>query len=778
MKHVNTKMILGIVIASAFLLGSIVTPVSALQSVIIEQSLNTEYAPGANNHTYIYASADDAFFQQSYGKLHVNQDIDLTAYLYDTTGWSAPSTSFPAPTNVPVNLQQFDTFSNGPFGNPGLLPIFYDFIGSDGSGAVINTTIERRVFSLAFGQHTPVAMDSQYTYFGTLSISGQEFVHLTVASLQDHISWYVRVYDPQGRTMYSYTGTDGDIAVLPFRPTIAGTYYIMLMAAPSTTQFAQFDFFPEAIAPQLISPGEVITDSLPTGEVIVSDGTHSIVHEEMAPTVRTYKVDTGADVSSLYYSFNYPRAFSGIVPSSTQNTAIMFSSDAFVYDVMGGARFTESFGSPTSDIFSIRNGVNYITVMGGDNVEYTLYHNGDVAENLPLNHEFLLENYYGNYMKYVYSLVLDRPSLIKANSTSTSDYEISIYGVNEDGYFITQAPTDASTIQAAAWVYLPAGEYVVLVTVDPNTISEMIEFTLGPITSGYNAGIVYLGGIKLPTIPNHYYNLSLTLNNVYNVSSSVGIGIYDQFFASRFSTSLSMGTWWDGSTAVPHSTHVTNVTYTIANQMWSDEYAMLTLIVNPYNNTAGVGPYYPDYPMNFTIDWVDVTYDDYNATATLDVAGGAGAHNFTLAFPGESAEFYALELNVTPGVWYNVSIKTADAISFQWIEEHAPYDHRTHYIGWSDLSDNLIGTVSNMSIQFGAISDVAYLTMRVNRALVGEGFLWIQLTPLPTNALALLPAPPAGGDLLALLGSIALPIGIGAVVIVVVAIVYIKKFKK
>jgi len=161
-------MILGIVIVGAFLLGTLVTPVAALQSVIIKQEMNRAYAPGANNHTYIYSSTEDVFLQSSYSRLHVNEDIDLTRYRYDNGGWASPDSIFTEPSNPPFNWQDFNSFDNGPYGNPGLLPIFYDFIGSDGSGAVINTTLERRVFSLALGQETAVVMDTRYTYYGTL----------------------------------------------------------------------------------------------------------------------------------------------------------------------------------------------------------------------------------------------------------------------------------------------------------------------------------------------------------------------------------------------------------------------------------------------------------------------------------------------------------------------------------------------------------------------------------------------------------------------------------
>ena len=63
--------------------------------------------------------------------------------------------------------------------------------------------------------------------------------------------------------------------------------------------------------------------------------------------------------------------------------------------------------------------------------------------------------------------------------------------------------------------------------------------------------------------------------------------------------------------------------------------------------------------------------------------------------------------------------------------------------------------------------------------LAFEGHLWIEITPMDTYELvAPPPLTPAAGDILAMLGGIAVPLGIGAVVIVVVVVVYVKKFKK
>ncbi|RDE11351.1 MAG: hypothetical protein C4K48_11715 [Candidatus Thorarchaeota archaeon] len=774
MKHVNTKMILGIMIASVFLLGSVTTPVSALQSVIIEQSQNTAYAPGANNHTYIYASADDAFFQTSFSRLHLNEDVDLTVYAYDSSGWGSPDYSYSATPNMPFDWQEFGAFSNGPYGNPGLLPLFYDFSGSDGSGAVINTTLERKVFSLAFGQHTPVVVNRDYIYFGTFSVSGQEFVHLTVASLQDNIAWRLGIYDPQGRQMTTYTGSEGDIAVLPFRPSIAGTYYIIFEATPTSAVFSQFDFYLEAIAPQLISPGQVITDDLPTGEMVILDETGSLVHEEMAPTTHTYKIDAGTTVSSLHYSFNYPE----IAIATTQGAAIIFSSDAFVYGYMGGDRFSYSITSPASGVQNFRSGIYYVTVMGGDNIEFTLYHESDVAETLPLGHEFLLENYFSHTVTTTYSLDLDSPSLIKVNSTEVAGAFVTyIRGANEDGYFVEEELVDGNSIPASDWTYIPAGKYLIDITTAAST-SGFIEFNVGPIVSDSSADIVYIGGFMVPTIPGHYYNFSITLNNVYNVSSVVDVAFYDQYFRYVSASGFTMGTWYDGSTAIPHPTDSTNVNFALANRNWSDEFATLVIAVSPYNNTLGVGEAYPDYALDFTVEWTDITYYDISDNASIDVTGGPGSHNFTLPLLGLGVEYYSVVLDTVPGTWYNVSIKTGDISGIPSISEMAPYDHRTHSIPYGDLNDALVGVLPAISIQFGAISDVAYLDLRVNRVLVEEGFLWIQVTPLPTHALELLPHPPVGSDLLAMLGAIALPVGIGVTVIVVLAVVYLKKFKK
>ncbi|MCK5265860.1 MAG: hypothetical protein KAR03_09660, partial [Candidatus Thorarchaeota archaeon] len=449
MTHVNKKMILGLVIASAFILGSIITPVAALQVNMVEESFNYAFAPGDNNHTYIYVPADDPLFLPSSSMMYCNEGIDYTAYIYDNTGWSTATDGFPEDTSVLFEWQPFDSLSSGTLGNPVSLPAFFDFIGSDGSGAVVNTTIARRSFSLGFGQQTAVAMDSDYLYYGTLGISGQEFVHLRIACQQDGFTWTVRVLDPEGNRMGSVSGSGGDILILPFRPSTAGTYTIVLQSNANNGETALFDFFPEAIAPKLIAPDEIISDTLPTHEIVSLEGGGSFIHDELVPTVHTYKVDPGNDVSSLTYAFNYP----SWIWMWTQQPSITFTSDAWNHGTDTAYRYASTTSHPNYDVYNFRGGVHYITVMGGDNVDYTLYHDADVATDLIVNQEFKVDNLFGHTDTQVYSLTVTEDSIMKINSTSTGDFDTEAWVTFDDGYRYYRPMSDGSTLSTSNYYY-------------------------------------------------------------------------------------------------------------------------------------------------------------------------------------------------------------------------------------------------------------------------------------------------------------------------------------
>jgi hypothetical protein len=118
MKHSHSKMILGIVVTIAFLLGSVATPVAALQTNMVEETFNYAFAPGANNHTYIYSPADDPLFLPSQSTIHFNEDTDYTRYHYESSGWSYSDFSYIEDQSLIWGWNSFSTMPSGPYGNP------------------------------------------------------------------------------------------------------------------------------------------------------------------------------------------------------------------------------------------------------------------------------------------------------------------------------------------------------------------------------------------------------------------------------------------------------------------------------------------------------------------------------------------------------------------------------------------------------------------------------------------------------------------------------------
>ena len=780
--HIRRKTVLGFLLACAFLLGSTAAPVAALQTNMLEESFNYAFAPGENNHTYIYIPSEEPYYDSA-SWMFVNEDLDLSRYIYADPGWNYVPSSFSEDTKTYFDWQQFNTFGMGSLSNSPYLPDFYDFIGDDGSGAVINTTVERRSFSLALGQETAVAMDTDYPYYGTLSISGQEFIHLTVACLEDGISWRVDVYDPEGRRMVYDLSSNGDIIVLPFKPSISGTYLVILQVTSGNERFALFNLKPNSVVPTVIAPDQTITGNLPTGEFVLLDETGSFVYDELRPTVRTYKLNPKNDISSLTYAFNYPESILGANPT-TQPVSISFTSDVFVHGSHNGYRYSSTIPSPNTDIYYFRGGVYYVTVMGGDNTDFTLYHDGDIASDLPVNHEFRIDNLFGHSDTLIYSLEIEEDSVLKVNSTSPSDFTIGIWTTLDDGYRFYQSVTDHTTLEGSSSIYLPAGEYVVRLIVDSYTTDQWIEFSMGPLTTSYTTDIVNLGGIIVPTDQCEFYNLTITLNNEYNVSVPMDIYIYDQYYHPIYSNDPTLGTWFDGSDQIPHSTQESEIEVTIPSRDYSQDYAIIIFETFPYNNTVGIGNQFENYPVSLTIDWEKVTVDQFDnseddAIPSIDASGSSAGYNFTLEYPGDMYESYLVILNVTPGTWYNISIMTGDVDNLLGAYMYEPYYGGTHDTPWVSLATTLQGTDPDWSIQFGAISDSVYLTVTVDRDLSDEGFLWIEATPLETHVFeAPTSLKPGSPDLLATLSGMALPLGITAIVIVVLVVVYVKKFKK
>ncbi len=773
MKHVKMKMVLGLVVSMIFLFGALAAPVSAVQTNIKIEKYNQGYASGANNHTYMYVEPDP-LKMVSRSTMHLNEDLDYTTYRYDGTGWTSPDSSLSEDTNVQFNWLSFSGWSTGPFANPVDLPIFYDFMAADGSDSVVNTTLEMRTFGLTFGQHTAVLADSGYIYFGTLGIGGEEFVHLTVDSRQDDIDWIIFIYDPEGRFINGYMGSDGNIWTIPFKPSGPGTHYIVMQAYPGSGTFGLFDLLPVAISPQAIAADNVVTGELPSSEFALDPETGSFVYKEMAPTVHTYKVNSQDDVATLSYAFNYPVGSIG----PPQPVSIQFTSGEFYYGYDGGNRYMDSDTSPTTGTYSFRGGPYYVTVTGGDGTQYTLYHQANSYGALPTNREFQFENDMGATVTRAYTLDLNEPSLLRVNSTATAgELTVRLTGLYENGYRVDRTLTFDTNMLSASEYYLPLGDYFVEMVIDDG-VNEWVEFNIGPVVSDTTTQIVDVGGFFVDTEIFQMYNMTIFLNNQDNVTVGLDVTIYDASGRALYSAGMVLANRWDGSQIVPHPVYWDNSTFYYLGHDWYDSQAFVGICAYLVdNNTVGATNNYQDYPVDLTIHWESRLNDYFVNIDNLDVIEASGSHNFLIPVGGDSSELYGLMLNTTPGTWYNVSVTTDNVTTFSAIL-YSAYDGRTHRTPWDDLVDSYTGNIAEFSFQFGAVSDYLFFEFDITRNPSLNGFLLVEITPMETHPLLVEGITPLGPDLLAILGGIAIPAAIGVGVIVVVYIVYVKKYKK
>ncbi|MFX0056439.1 MAG: hypothetical protein ACFFAD_16035, partial [Candidatus Hermodarchaeota archaeon] len=273
------------------------------------------------------------------------------------------------------------------------------------------------------------------------------------------------------------------------------------------------------------------------------------------------------------------------------------------------------------------------------------------------------------------------------------------------------------------------------------------------------------------------YNLSLYLDNHDNVTVSLEIIVRDLSDSTQASMTVDLANWWDGSSLMTNPSDPNNVTYMLGSRIWHEGLAFVGICAyDVTNNTLGATNHYQDYPVNLTIEWVNRLSTFYDDTRSLDVASTVDSYNFTLPLTGDTVEYYGVDLNTTKGTWYNVSIQTGDITTFEAIL-FSEVDGRSHDTAWSDLGITQTGSLPAISFQFGAISDVSHLRIYTVRNLATDGFLWIQITPMVTHMLELPEISPVGPDILAILGAIALPVGLGVGVIVVVYVIYVKKFK-
>ncbi len=769
MMRIENKMILGLLVVAAMTVSLLITPVSAAQVTITDESFERVFEADPNNHTYVYAEPT-LFDLVTENYVEPEDDMDYTYYTNGNSGWDRMTGTWSYPGMSDVNWHNHNAMTtDGVWGELTILPTFWDIDGE------LNSTTIRRSFSLNMGQTTTIAIESEMGYIGTLPIGGTEFVHLTIDSLQDNVDWEVLILDSENNFIAYGGGEDGDITVTPFKPGV-GTHYIWIGAEFGYTGPVMFNIHPQAITPQTIPAGSIIQDTLTASEASVEGG--SIGHIEKAPTVRTYKYSSPEDLARVAFSFNYPELLSPMVPPYP--VVLTMTSDTFMWGE-GRMRMWVNLPYPLSDSFyykSIQGETYYLTVQGGDNVQYAIYNSIVEDDILPLNQEFLIQNLDGDNARRGYHLVIEEDSFMKVNATEYSGNSIwYAYSVTEDMTFRQFNINYNTNYQNAPLIYMPAGEYVIYNYMEGNYLAEF-EFNIGPITDDLTASIVNVGGFRVPSNALDLYNFSIELLNEDNVTVNTHIRFFDRTGRTLLSTSYSLANWWDGNDIIEHPSQENTYSLPITSTT-SDDYTLIGISVQWARNNTGVSPsdWYERYNTSYAITW-DEEYNEefFTEIASFNVEDG-GSYRWDLEELGEITELLRLELNLTAGVWYNVSIISEDVTDFSATLLHN-IGGRAHITSWTDLDDNEIGDITTeLSFQFGAMTQNPVFFITIVRSLSGEGNVTIRFEPFVTNTLSALPELIPTSDMFAGLIAAAPYIAVGGIIVVVVVVVYVKKFK-
>ena len=296
MSRIDKKTLIGLLVVAAMTFSLLVTPASAAQITMTDETFERVFEADENGHTYLYAEPT-IFDMVTSDYLNLEEDMDYERYRNGNSGWTQSTGTFSSPGQVPVTWHSHDALTtDGVWGEDTLLPTFWDLEGET------NATTNRRSFALNMGQTTTIAIDSELMYIGTLATAGAEFIHLTINSLQDDVEWEFVIIDSEDTVISYGGGMDGDITITPFKPGV-GTHYLWIGAGFDYSGLVMFDIHPQAVTPQTIAPGSIVQDTLDGSEIVIEDD-GSFIHKERVPDIRTYKYTSLTDLAKVSYSFN------------------------------------------------------------------------------------------------------------------------------------------------------------------------------------------------------------------------------------------------------------------------------------------------------------------------------------------------------------------------------------------------------------------------------------------------------------------------------------------
>ncbi|MFW9955196.1 MAG: hypothetical protein ACFFD3_11635 [Candidatus Thorarchaeota archaeon] len=766
------------------LLGPLIIPAQAALAPMRVEIYQQDIAADPNGHSYLYFSPEEWF---KWGDMYLEYDEDLTydRYAYSGTSWDTDSGSLPGPANRRDQIMYVNTASYGWLDPGHTLGTFFDFANTTNDYS-FSINQKRVLFPLAIGQESTVIFESGQTYYSTFNVTSEEFFHLTVSSSQDDIEAYFLIIDPSGRILSEWGIDDGDIEVIPFKPTGDGTYLLLTQLMSYDSDAALMKFKLESVQPEYIDIGGMVEGTLEGSEIVLG-ADNSVTHVEKAPTAKTYRVQTNSTMPGVVRSFfNLPE----ITPLSTDmyEPWIFVTSEAYYREAIGIA-YMDGIGY-YSDAFYYKTFTNesyYLTVLGMDGVQYSLVNDMALYEPLPRNQEFYLENVYSDEKQYLYSLNLGQDSVLKLNSSEpTGGFSWYLWTVDNNQEWWNTGISDSSTMSGATTYYIPKGNYLLLAS-STSPSRCWYEFNLGPVLDGAGSLEVDLhriSGVKVDTDPATFYRFNVSLTTLDNVTVRTDVDILNHVGGSIRNSLVTMGNRQDGIGWSAYGSNLTSWelgTSAAGYSMFDDQFAIIALC--PYeveNNTIGiVGDFYFEYEVNYDISLEEDAARILNGTSAVTVATAPVWNNITLGDPGEGNERYTMEVTCPAGVWMNFSVYTEDvdgytAYVYQYI------DGFPQYLRWTNLDDTLVGSTSSESgFQFGSITTTMLVVFEVDRTLADEGELAILITPFDMNSIQ---NPPemmffggAGTAAAADLSGLVLAGGVVAVAAVVIVVVFVAK---
>ncbi len=779
------RALIPLMLISVLLAGQAMPIVNAAYVTLYEVTYSQELQADANGHTYLYMPGNHPGFMDMQGIVH-DKRMDITHYAYNDDEWlqqSFPSIYGVGESRAPLSLHHTPSF--GWLGNSTMMPSFADFANNTNDYS-LSINDKHIYFGLPIGQEISLILEPGEAHFGSFNATTEEFFHLTAASRQDQCNIAIQIQDSSGRSLNWRFLTDGDVQVIPFAPDGPGTYFVSIFPTSDTKGLTILDLFLQGITPEEILPGSIIEDVLQGSELIVENEAGDIVHQEKAPTAHTYKFSSNSThPGRLRYSVNHPELdddvydpFPTKVEVTTDSTYIS-NHDRYLMNLNtnGDTFYYQSFQSE----------VYYLTVMGMENTEYILVNDIPDIPQLPLNTPYFLQSHYVAGERFAFTLPLASDSLIKVNTTDTSSFNWFAYRTFENGVFRSAFLAAYDSFHNAQPVYLPAGNYLIVGTAFDTGYEAATTFTLGPVIDGAGAVAANnedLIGLRIPVDAKTFYKFNITLETHDNVSVKADCDLINEYGTLVTGWAPELGNIQSGISWVAYGVNRSSfVTGRPSGyNMFCDGDAILA--ISPYevrNNTGfTLSNYFRDYTVDYSVTYEDDFLNFLNGTETPIITSSPQWVNFTLGDPGDSTEWYMIDMTCEAGTWFNVTCLTADVDSLDNVFIYQRFKGCAQRLEYSDLSSTMSGLIPRVQFQFGIISDEVSIFLLIDRTLAGEGSLNVSITPYYTNTYQYPPDPmyietSTGGGIPLPIDSLTIAVGVGVVVAVVMVVAVVVK---